>query len=824
MNKKKNTKRLIKLICIIIVVALLAAMPLLAKQDENEDGPTASILSGTVSAGSIHTELIGGGTLAEEDAVTIDLPSAVKLKEFLVANGDAVTEGTAIATVDRVTVMTAISQVQDTLDYLSEQIEDASDTDSEESVAALAGGIVKILYAGEGDSVQNVMLEHGALAVLSLDGLMAVDMETESTLPVGTAVTVTLSDGTEASGKIVKNLAGEMTVTVEDDSYPVGDAVTVTAEDGTAVGSGQLYIYSPWNATAYAGTVDTIKVSVGDELSAGKTIMVLRDVGYSASYQQLTSTRQEYEELMLDLFQMYQTETITAPCDGVVSGVDEDGAFLLSDNGDNWTVNLLSFFGAKAHNGYFAYAAQVEEATENGMVLLMSPQRHNIADLTQLSAIPADISAMDSPWTYSGDTTVYTQDENGLLQKSGRAEVGDLILAVGDEAQVQWFIALDGVNTAPQQAAAENENRNGFLALLSNSEPGPEPESEPKPEPDSTPAPEPDSTPAPEPDSTPEPEPEPEPAPEPDASEEDAYYGYVAQVVEIVDGIMKVKQTAYTYTITDLNNLPAVSVDTNALTQEATYDISQMAVPAPAINDYLLLLVARDGTLKHFVKQQLPISGGQTDIPSDLSGMGGSFGGSFGGSGGSAVQQEPAFEPYSLEMTEIAAVTPQSTITLDITVDELDMHSVYLGMTAQVKIDALGGEKYTATITEIGNTGANNGGNSKFTVELTMDRTDNMLSGMNATATIVLSTASDVLTIPADALVENGNQTIVYTGYDEENDTLLDPVTVKVGCSDGETVEILEGLANGQTYYYAYYDTLEISFIPDFGGGGFMFG
>lgn len=40
---------------------------------------------------------------------------------------------------------------------------------------------------------------------------------------------------------------------------------------------------------------------------------------------------------------------------------------------------------------------------------------------------------------------------------------------------------------------------------------------------------------------------------------------------------------------------------------------------------------------------------------------------------------------------------------------------------------------------------------------------------------------------------------------------------------DGETVEILEGLAQGQTYYYAYYDTLEISFTPDFGRGG-LFG
>ena len=223
---------------------------------------------------------------------------------------------------------------------------------------------------------------------------------------------------------------------------------------------------------------------------------------------------------------------------------------------------------------------------------------------------------------------------------------------------------------------------------------------------------------------------------------------------------------------------------------------------------------------------------GTTDSGASIgqSGSGFSSGGSYPSSGsgfgdmGGMTEQEPKFELYSLDVSQIASVTPQNTMTLDITIDELDITVLQVGMTAQVRIDALGGEKYTATITEIGNTGSNNGGNSKYTVELTLDRAENMLSGMNATATIVLSTASNVLTIPADALVENGNQTIVYTGYDEESETLINPVAVTVGSSDGETVEILEGLTNGQTYYYAYYDTLEVSFTPDFGSGGFMFG
>ncbi len=718
---KKKIKRIIALVCVVAVVVLLAAMPLIAKQSPEEDGPKASILSGTVNTGSIDTELIGGGTLAEEDAVTISVPSAVKLKEFLVSNGAAVTEGTAIATVDRVTVMRAISQVQETLEYLSEQIEEASDVDSEEAVTALAGGVVKLLYAEEGESVQSVILEHGALAVLSLDGLMAVDTETESTLPVGTAVTVTLSDGTEASGKITKNLAGEMTVTVEDDSYTVGDTVQVTAEDGTAVGSGVLYIYSPWNATAYTGTVDSIKVSVGDKLSAGKTLMVLSDVGYSAIYRQLTSTRQEYEQLMLELFRMYQTETITAPCDGIVSGIDKDSVQLLTANSQGYTISFLT----NAPNGddqslYSNYVGKITTVASNGWVLNVNPQAIPIADYMDLAGVSLDETLMTQTVLHTKtEIPVFTLTEGAWTQVD-RNTIGNsdiLLFAADSQGNLVWSVLL-------QKAAQQPVNPGNPEGPSDSTQPG---------------------------------------------------------------------------TPTD----PAIPTDPSTPTDPGTStDPSTPTTPG-----------GTTGTTTPTTPS----------IPSDSfpsSGMTGSF------PSGGMMEQEPEFELYGLDMAQIAAVTPQGTMTLDITIDELDIKALQVGMTAQVKIDALGGEKYTATISEIGNSGTNNGGNSKYTVELTLDRGENMLAGMNATATIVLNTASDVLSVPADALVEQGNQTVVYTGYDEENETLRNPVVVKVGASDGETVEILEGLTSGQTYYYAYYDTLEASFTPDFGnmGGGFMFG
>ena len=52
--------------------------------------------------------------------------------------------------------------------------------------------------------------------------------------------------------------------------------------------------------------------------------------------------------------------------------------------------------------------------------------------------------------------------------------------------------------------------------------------------------------------------------------------------------------------------------------------------------------------------------------------------------------------------------------------------------------------------------------------------------------------------------------------------TLTDPVVVTLGVSDDENVQILSGLEDGATYYYAYYDTLFISNIPSMGGGSFF--
>lgn len=702
-SKKKIIQRAVAGGCMVVLILALAAMPLLVRQSPDADGPQASILSGTVAHGQIETVLRGGGTLTAESAVTVTVPTAVKLTEYLVANEDLVQAGDVLATVDRVSVMNAITQVQQTLEYLSEKMEDAAEDDDESKILACSGGVVKKLYAQTGERVEDIMLEHGALAVLSLDGLMAVDVPTQTELAVGTAVQVTFADGQTVDGEVAANLSGTVTVTVEDADYPIAEMVRVMTVDGTNLGSGALYVYTPWNAIAYGGgTVGRIAVAEGDTVRAGAVLMKLEDVGQSTVYQQLLGQRQEYEALMLELFELYQTEQITAPCDGMVSGVDADSVQLLRTEQGQWKLNLL----ANAPNGddetvYRNYVAQVYLVGPNGWELNLNPQNIDILDYQDLSAVPLDPTTMTESAVYllSENVPIYEWTGGAWVQiSSADVKAGDMLLFAGDSSgRFVWIVRVQRGAEAPSQ---------------------PETPTEP-----------PEST-------------------EPTAPD---------------------------------------------VPTEPTEPTNPTEPTSP------------EG------------SGSPTG--------GNSHGGSMGGfpQGGTAVQ-EPEFECYELEQVQIAAVTPQNTMAVTIQVDELDITALKTGMQAQVAIAALGGEKFTAEITAIGNTGANNGGNSKYSVELTMARAENMLPGMNVTVSVVVGKTGDVLTIPASALVEDDTQTLVYTDYDAKTETLCNPVAVRIGASDGETVELLDGLSDGSTYYYAYYDTLELSSAPDLGTGRGLFG
>ena len=711
-QQKKQVKKYISWALIAAITATLAFLPMIAAGEEPETGPQASILSAEAENREISTSILGGGTLTAEDAAQITIPAAVKVKEYLVSNGDAVTEGQPIALVDRVSIMSAITQVQETMDYLREQLDDVSSDTAPDAITATAGGTVKTVYGAEGESVQDVILRDGALAVLSLDGLMAVQIARSTNLSVGDLVCVTLSDGTEVTGKVESNLEGILTVTVADEGYAVGETVTVTTEDGTRIGSGALYIHNQWNVVAYSGRISRIRVSEGEAVKAGKTLFDLADTWHTAEFETLARQHREYEALMLELFKMYQSESVTATRGGIVTGVDESGAYMLSTDAAGWALSLLlNAPNGDDETGYVNYIGQVAQVGIDGLILKMNPQSLAVTDYKDLSDVPLDASLMTEDAIYTASAPIYELSDGEWVQiEAASIAAGDILLFAGDsEGNFVWVVRVAGETAQPE--------------IPEESAPT-EPSEPTQPSEPTVPA-------------------EPESPDEP----------------------------------TDMTE------PTNP---------SAPAEPSGSAG------AARP-------QGNMPQGGANTP-----------------GFGAGAVQEE-IFELYGLDTVTIASVIPQEQVSVQILVDELDITQIYVGQTATVTVDALPGEIFCGQVISVSGTGESEGGNSKFTVEVTLQKETNMLPGMNAAVSLTVETADNALYIPVAALMEDGTQTYVYTGYDEEAGKFVNPVAVTVGASDGEYVQILSGIVYGQTVYYPYYDTLVITNAPEM-SGGFRFG
>ena len=209
-----------------------------------------------------------------------------------------------------------------------------------------------------------------------------------------------------------------------------------------------------------------------------------------------------------------------------------------------------------------------------------------------------------------------------------------------------------------------------------------------------------------------------------------------------------------------------------------------------------------------------PDMGSMGDLSSMLGGLGGMMGmGGLSGFGNADFTAQVPVEEnqlFTLEGSTLMTVSPESTVALTITLDEQDIAKVSVGQKASVNVLALSGETFDAEVVEVAGQGTNSGGSSKFTAKLRLAKTADMLDGMSATAALHLQTKENIPLIPVAALIQQGTRTMVCTGLDKETGEPVNPVPVTLGISDGNHVEILEGLKPGDSYYYSYYDTLEL--------------
>lgn len=191
-----------------------------------------------------------------------------------------------------------------------------------------------------------------------------------------------------------------------------------------------------------------------------------------------------------------------------------------------------------------------------------------------------------------------------------------------------------------------------------------------------------------------------------------------------------------------------------------------------------------------------------------LAGTGSQSGSATGTSSTGSTKKETS---YKVDENTIYSITPQGKMTIDISVDELDIVKIRTGRKVNVTLDALSGQSFEGVISSVSSTGTYSTGNTKYAVTVTLNRTDKMMAGMNALVSLDTGSDEEFLTIPVAALVEKNGRTYVYTSYDEKEDTLGGLKEVTTGRSDGVDVEI-SGLAATDKVYYKYADSIEYSF------------
>ena len=771
-NKKKKKNSHAFLIIIILVAAVLVLLPTLISL-RKQQSEINEIRSAAAEDRTFTTSLSGAGTLTNNESTAVMIPDGVELTGYLVKNGDTITAGTAVATVDPVSVTDAISDVKDALTELEEQIEEAQQDTETATITTELDGRVKKLFVSAGSDVKDAMVDSGALVLISLDGLMAVDLSTDLDLKEGDKVSVTV-DGAAYEGTVETVSKGKATVTLTDDGPAYGSDAEVFTESGISIGTGKVYIHSCWKLSAYSGTVSSVYVSEGEEVEADDSILDLEGVDTTAKYNVLTAEHRVYEEIMTELFALYQDNTVYADADGMVSGLDDDllvscrveepaadgagngGTLGMSDGttaggtlgmsndaaaggtlgmsndttaGAAGRTVLLSLTpGGSDSSVYLHQVGQVTEVGESGISLVLNPALQSVSDYSSLSGV--DLSNMTESVSYSlsGGVTAYMKNSAGEWQSVSDVtsfHTGDYVLFAYDTGDTSgasplWIVDVTSTIADPTPTPTE---------------PTPTPEGE---------------------------------TPTPPAGDS----GSTGQ--EDAEG-QGGNQGG------NMSGLPG-GFDYSSLIGSATGGANTNMAALQAA----MLSSGSYGDLSGYDTSSLSAMG-MSDLSSYYTDS-------------EAAAMEVANALYNTEETSFMSIISLDQVEVDITVDEQDILKLEKGQTAKITLDALPGRSFDAVITDIDTTGSNSGGNTKYTVTLTMDRTEEMLDGMNASAVIEMETTEGSAAIPVAALSDESGHTYVYTI--NEDDTLSGKTEVTTGVSDGEYVEILEGISNGTTVYY----------------------
>lgn len=745
----------------------------------------------TAETGSISNTIVGTGNLEADTPVALKIPSGITVSEVKVESGDHVSSGDVLAEVDSSSVYEAMEEVQEKIKVLDQQIAELQEDTDDEIISASVDGRVKKIYISQGENITSCMLEHGALLVLSVDGKMAVDLTDPALVPSEEdTVTVTLSSGIQVEGTVEKVSDDGCTITMTDSGVGLGDTATVTDEEGNSIGAGTTYIHQPLQVTGTAGSISEVNVSEDEAVDSGDTLLTLDEDSITAEYEVLYGKREALAETLTELLNLAEKGTITADMDGTIEEI------YVSDEGTSDSSATSDSNGVQVSDMSYTKVSGIQ--TVNLSCTKSSGIQTSKMSYTSKSAVRV-VNVSDTDET----AEIFTDDTENMEETPSQPEKQTIYLSMADTStgNAQTLeIAVPRTGGSPQTQIVSSDN--SYTGTISWN-PG---------------------------DSTFQPAAIYQAAVTLYAGE--GYQFAADSVNQVISGVLSGvslssdgSTLSFTITFPETEGSTEEPGDSSDDSGSTEGNQGGSTYPEDSQND------TENSGSDTQEEEENGITDGESQAPSGtqdndtettqntgntqgggststgITGSGNASGGNSTETQTSDTRQSEEVETqtdtdsqYSTDTTAFT-ISGDTSMLLSVSVDELDINSVTQGQTADVTFDAIEDKTFEGTVTKVSNTASASGGVAKYTVEITVPKDEKMKAGMNASATITIEEKENIVTIPVNALQERGEEVFVYTEQDDEGN-LSGEQQVTTGLSDGENVEITEGLSEGDVVYY----------------------
>lgn len=458
-----------KTVKIIMVVALLCGAGLFGLKayinKQAESSSTTSYSRAVVTRGALEETVYGSGTTSARNQTNVLAEAEGTLTDLRVSVGDAVKAGDILAVMTNADLDDTITDLEFDLWELDDQILSTSAGSKVTTIEAPAAGRVVAIYAEAGDDALAVFRREGALAIISTDGRMKVelsDVDTSSGVSLGEKLTVT-GETFIAEGTVVDltRQGTSLTLTIQDDSLPMGETVTVARQNGVSLGTSTLEVNKPMAVSSYGGTIESVKVSVGDKVKRADTLFKLTDSPLTLKIENLRLQREAAAKSLEEAKQQRENLIIVAPCDGTIATLsisegDEisSGAMLCSilegeDMNLTIAVDELDVVEVEVGQKVKITVDALSDAEMDGKVYKIAPVGSNSGGVTTYDVeltFDAEGSGVRSGMNATGEITVASTDSTLYVPVEALMTIGnDTYLMVENAGETASTMTADSM-------------------------------------------------------------------------------------------------------------------------------------------------------------------------------------------------------------------------------------------------------------------------------------------------------------------------------------------------------------------------------------------